>query len=342
MKNTLLLTLCLLLFVTSRSQDPRLLVLSTGNPSSLRGLCVVNDNVVWASGSHGMIGRSTNAGKNWKWTVVKGFEKTEFRDIEAFDANVAIIMAVGEPAYILKTIDGGESWKVVYQNDTKGMFLDAMDFSNNQDGLVIGDPLNGHFFMARTSNSGNTWEEMTGTPIADSGEAFFAASGSNLRFFTNEDYLLVSGGLQSNLVSATTKKPLQLLKGMESTGANSIDVFDNGDPDKPGKRMIIVGGDFSKPDSTKGNCIYTTNAGKTWKKPTIPPTGYRSSVEYLSNKIVLACGINGVDISEDAGKTWRRISPEGFNTCRIAKIGRAVYLAGNKGKIARLEWPAER
>ena len=39
-------------------------------------------------------------------------------------------MAVDAPAYILKTIDGGETWKIVYENKTDGMFLDAMEFWN--------------------------------------------------------------------------------------------------------------------------------------------------------------------------------------------------------------------
>src|SRR3982751_3824654 len=103
MKNTIFAILSFFIVLTLNAQQPSLVMLNSSNPSSLRGLSVVNDNVLWASGSHGMVGRSTNAGKNWKWTVVRGFEKTEFRDIEAFDANVAIIMGIGEPAYILKT-----------------------------------------------------------------------------------------------------------------------------------------------------------------------------------------------------------------------------------------------
>src|SRR5215470_13404479 len=89
--------------------------LTSGTQTSLRGLSVVNDNVVWVSGSNGTVGRTTNGGKNWKWFTVKGFEKKEFRDIEGFDGATAVIMAVGEPAYILKTSDGGESWRVVYE-----------------------------------------------------------------------------------------------------------------------------------------------------------------------------------------------------------------------------------
>ncbi|MET0636514.1 MAG: YCF48-related protein [Chitinophagaceae bacterium] len=336
MKNTLFLTLTCLFFLSISAQQPSLVILTSGNQSSLRGLSVVNDNVLWVSGSHGMVGRSTNAGKNWKWTIVKGFEKTEFRDIEAFDANVAIIMAVGEPAYMLKTTDGGETWKVVFENKTKGMFLDAMDFSNNQDGMVIGDPIDGRAFMAITNNSGNTWEQITEAPRLDSGEAFFAASGSNLRFFSNNNYLLVSGGLSSHLIAGSKKTLLTLKQGTESTGANSIDVYDNGNSQRRSKRMIIVGGDFAHPDSTTGNCIYTTDAGKKWRVPKTPPHGYRSSVEYLSDKVIICCGINGIDLSTDAGKNWTLISKEGFNTCRIARIGTAVFLVGNKGKVARL------
>jgi len=91
------------------AQKPTVEVISTGNKASLRGLSVVNDNVIWVSGSQGMVGKSSNGGKNWKWMTVKGFEKTEFRDIEAFDGSTAIIMGIAEPAYILKTTDGGDN-----------------------------------------------------------------------------------------------------------------------------------------------------------------------------------------------------------------------------------------
>src|ERR1041385_1730348 len=88
--------------------------LTSGQAVSIRGLCPVNDEVVWVSGSHGTVGRSLDGGKTWQWTIVKGFEKTDFRDIEAFNAQTAIIMGIAEPAMILKTIDGGASWKVVF------------------------------------------------------------------------------------------------------------------------------------------------------------------------------------------------------------------------------------
>jgi hypothetical protein len=102
--------------------------------------------------------------------------------------------------------------------------------------------------------------------------------------------------------------------------------------------MIVVGGDFNTPDSSLNNCFYRNDGGKTWKAPSIPPNGYRSCVEYLSKKDLLSVGINGVDYSFNGGKNWQWISKEGFNVCRIAKIGKAVYLAGNNGKIAKITW----
>jgi len=333
----------LLSFITysAIAQSPSIEILSSGTKTSLRGLSVVNDNIIWASGSNGTVGRSTNAGKNWKWMTVNGFEKTDFRDIEAFDGNTAIIMGIGEPAYILKTTDGGENWKVVYENKTKGMFLDAMDFANNQEGIVIGDPVNGKIFIARTSNTGNTWEEINEEqegPVVDKGEAFFAASGSNVRLFVNKEYFMVSGGLRSRLITNIKATHLPIIQGKETTGANAIDIFDNGMPRKPGNRMVIVGGDFNADSSTEKNCIYTINSGKSWFTPDTPPHGYRSSVEYLSKKDMLTCGLNGVDYTSDGGKNWKWISKEGFHVCRIARVGTAVFLAGNNGKIGKLVW----
>ena len=155
-----LFSLVFSLTVSGQKNLPDLRLLTSGIKTSIRGLSVVTDNVLWVSGSNGTIGKSTNGGKNWKWMIVKGFEKKDFRDIEAFDAATAVIIAVDEPGYILKTNDGGETWKVVYENKTKGMFLDAMEFWNEQAGIVIGDPLEGKFFITRTFDGGDTWREI--------------------------------------------------------------------------------------------------------------------------------------------------------------------------------------
>jgi hypothetical protein len=321
---------------------PTVEVLTSGVKTSLRGLSVVNDQVVWVSGSNGMVGRSTNGGKDWKWFVVKGFEKTDFRDIEAFDGATAVIMGVGEPAYILRTVDGGTNWKVVYENKTKGMFLDAMEFWNEQAGVVVGDPINGRFVIVRSFDGGSTWKDIPDQyrPKADSGEGCFAASGTNIRALANDEAVFVSGGLTSNIFIRDSKIHLPIIQGKESTGANSVAVWDRFRR-KGADQIVVVGGDFSADTSTLQNCAYSTDRGKTWQSPKTGPHGYRSCVEYLAKKQLVACGLTGVDYTLDNANTWTLISKESFHVCRIAKSGSTVFLAGVNGKVGKLVYPRQ-
>ena len=344
--NKFFFTFCLItLFNCLHAQTPKVEILTSGIKTSIRGLSVVNDNIVWVSGSGGMVGRSNDAGKTWKWFDVKKFvpvhdslkNRIDFRDIEAFDGATAIIMAIASPAYILKTNDGGETWKVVYENKTKDMFLDAMEFWNEQSGIVIGDPLNGRFFVARTFDNGSNWQEIPfdKRPVADSGEACFAASGTNIRALDRDEAVFVSGGLKSRLFSKNDPAPLPIIQGKETTGANSIAVFDNM-KQKGGKIMAVVGGDFNADTLRAANCFVTKDGGKNWIKPKTAPHGYRSCVEYVSSNQLVSCGLNGVDYSIDGGLNWSWISKEGFHVCRKAKEGKAVFFAGGNGKIGKL------
>ncbi|RXK87483.1 oxidoreductase [Filimonas effusa] len=312
-------------------------ILDSGRQVSLRGLSVVSDQVIWASGSNGMVARSTNGGEHFEWTQVPGYEQRDFRDIEAFSAKTALLMAIAAPAVILRTTDGGKTWKPVLTDSTPGMFLDAMYF-DGANGTVVGDPVNGKIYLANTSDSGKTWTKQTEQlPDTDEGEAFFASSGTNLHSLRNNRYAmaLVTGGKRARLLllphhrqETTVARPLPLLKqGAESTGANSIAIA--------GLQAVITGGDFMHPQDTTGNCIFTENGGDHWKKPAIPPNGYRSCVIYYDFRRLLTCGLNGVDISIDGGQHWQPVSKEGFHVAQKSRSGKMVFLAGGRGKIAR-------
>jgi len=312
-------------------QAQRVSLVNKGSATSLRGCSVVNEQVIWVSGSNGMVGKSIDSGGTWKWIQVKSFEKTDFRAITAFDQNIAIIMGVDAPAYILRTIDGGQTWKVVFEDQRKGMFLDAMEFWNEQSGIVIGDPVNGKFFIARTFTGGNNWQDIPAGqyPVADSGEACFAASGTNIRAFGNDAACFVTGGAHARLFIKDKIIPLPIIQGKQTTGANSVGV-------KNKKTLIVVGGDFMTPDSTTKNCVISRDGGDTWVYPAVFPHGYRSCVEYIGGNKWVTCGLNGVDVSVDDGKTWTLVSKEGFNVCRKAKDGHIIFLGGANGKIGKL------
>jgi hypothetical protein len=315
--------------ITIQAQTVELL--NSGTKVSIRGLSVVNDNIIWISGSDGTVGKSTDGGTTWQLIKVKGFEQTDFRDIEAFDDKTAVIIGIAEPAYILRTTDGGVTWNTVYENKAKGMFLDAMEFWNDKNGIVIGDPIDNKFFMSRTFDGGKTWQDVPAQncPVADSGEACFASSGTNIRKFDKKEFIFITGGLKSNLIIGNRKITLPILQGKPSTGANSVAVKNN-------KTMIAVGGDFTTKDSTTQNCCITTNGGTTFSIPNTLPHGYRSCVEYIEKTNWISCGLNGVDISTDDGKNWNWISKTSFNVCRKAKKGNTVFFAGGGGRVGRL------
>ena len=314
-------------------------LLTSGTQTSLRGLSVVTDRLIWVSGSNGKVGRSLDGGKTWNWITVPGYEKKDFRDIEAFDDNTAVIMAIAEPADILRTTDGGKTWQLVYHNVTPGMFLDAMEFWNSNSGIVVGDPVNGRFFVGRTFDGGKTWRSIpeANLPKADSGEGCFASSGTNVRALNRDQACFVSGGPHSRLFIRDSAIDLPILQGKTSTGANSIAVKDHDKYNNHGGRhLIVVGGDFTHDTVQDRNCFLTNDGGKTWVRPTIPPHGYRSCVEFIGGNKILCCGTSGVDLSTDDGMNWQLISATGFHACRKAKNGHAVFLAGSNGRIAQL------
>ena len=318
----------LMLFTFTNSIHAQSLkILTSGTKTSLRGLSVVSDKTIWVSGSSGTVGITLNGGASWNWMNVTGFEKRDFRDIEAFNDSTALIMAIDEPAYILKTSDAGKSWKKVYSNFEKGMFLDAMDF-NGKNGIVIGDPIKGKFFVTTTNDGGETWQDVAFEDrlIADSGEACFASSGTNVRLLKNDKPIFISGGSASHLYNDKTKKSLPILQGKTSTGANSI-AFKNK------KIFIVVGGDFNLKNDKEKNCLITYNAGKTWSAPVVSPNGYRSCIEYIKDKSWVTCGLNGIDVSTNDGKVFKSISTESFHVCRKSPTRNVVYFAGSNGRV---------
>lgn len=323
--------LFIFLYQVSFAQNPSITILDSGRNVSIRGLSVVNDKVFWCSGSNGSVAKSIDGGKTISWFTVAGYEKRDFRDIEAFDEKTAIIMGIAEPAIMLKTSDGGMSWKKVLEDSTKGMFLDAMSFDRKGNGLVIGDPIGGKVYLAYTNDFGSSWHKDEQIFETRKGESFFASSGTNIHVSRGSKYpLFVSGGFVSRLFYKNKIYPLALMKGVESTGANSIAVS--------GNKATIVGGNFANDKSKDSNCVLVNFKNKVaFSVSKTPPLGYRSCVVYYKKRRLMTCGTSGVDISEDGGKNWKNISVQSFHVVQKAKRAKAIFLAGNKGKIARLQ-----
>lgn len=314
------------------AQTLELTPLVTYAKTSIRGLAVVNQDIIWVSGSNGRVGKSVNGGKTWEWLQPKGYETLDFRDIQAFDADKAIIINSGSPAYVLTTVDGGKTWRENYKNTDTAIFLDGMDFWDPQNGIIFGDPISGKMQLLRTTDGGSTWQNISHLlkfPM-QKGEAGFAASGTTIKTYGKGKVWVATGGVVSNIYQSNDYGntwqvyPCPIMQGQASTGTFSIDFFD-------AKNGIAVGGNYLKDKDNSNNVLYTTNGGKSWRKPSVPVSGYRSGVAYITKNICLATGTSGTDISTDGGKTWKNTSALSFNAVKC--LGGGAILVGGKGQI---------
>jgi photosystem II stability/assembly factor-like uncharacterized protein len=336
----LMISALLFLVVFSKITDAQqITILQQGTPTSIRGLSVVDDSVAWISGSKGYIAMTKNGGKNWTWQQVTGFEKADFRDIEAFSDKEAIIMSSGTPALVLKTTNGGANWQVKYKNTDTTYFFDAMDFANPNHGLILGDPINNKFVLMETVDGGESWKIFPVLPNAYPGEAAFAASGTCLRFDKNA-VAFVTGGTHSRVITLLTDAYPPRWDDFQTTilkhGKSSQGAFSLAEPFS----SVIVGGDYQNDHSTDSVAQYVYYNGKEFapengtflsKKP---PSGYQSCVELILGDTYLSTGTPGSNLTNDGGKTWKQIDSVSYNVCRKAKKGKLILLAGNGGKIA--------
>jgi len=66
--------ICLLVAFPASNLAQEFKILTKGVNSSLRGLSVVDENVVWVSGSDGKVAKTTNGGVSFQWFTVQGYE----------------------------------------------------------------------------------------------------------------------------------------------------------------------------------------------------------------------------------------------------------------------------
>ncbi len=322
---------CLLTVVSAQEVKP----LTTKQNVSFRGLAVFENECIWVSGSKGTVGKSLDAGATWDWVSPKGYENVDFRDVEAFSKKEAVVVSAGSPALILRTTDGGISWKKVYEDNRPEIFLDGMDFQGKE-GFVVGDPIDGVFQLLQSKDKGKTWKDVSNFMylIADSAEAAFAASGTSIQYLRN-DVWVGTGGLSSNIFKRNEKAltmdkyPCPILQGEASQGIFSIDFWNE-------QNGIAVGGDYMRDTISQNTIMLTYDGGKNWTSVS-SASGFKSAVKYVSKDLIFATGTTGTDLSTDAGKHWKNVSKESFNSLAVSKDSRAIYLAGSSGNIAKIE-----
>ncbi len=331
-----LLCIVTLLFV-SQFASAQWVKQTVNTTASFRGLSVVSEKVVWASGTGGTVIRTIDGGKTWKVMAEPGAEKLDFRDVEAFDANTAYILSIGngESSRIYKTIDGGKTWNLQFRNTNEKAFFDAIACSYRYTCHAVSDPVNESFLVIGTLDGGGHWDIQRDGLDAVQGEAAFAASGTCL-IVSHKQLFLVSGGGRASVFRAPVLEVSGKFSRFDTpveSGSNGSGIFSIAMLDA--KNGVIVGGNYEKPNEAKDNLAFTTDGGETWELGK-GLSGYRSGVTYVDKNTIIAVGTNGSDITRNGGKSWKRLGDENLNAVQ-AKGKRAVWAVGPKGLVVKFK-----
>lgn len=308
----------------------------SGVTASLRGLRAVNHRVVWASGSGGTYLTTMDGGATWRAAIVPGAETLDFRGVHAADARAAYLLASGpgEKSRIYKTADAGAHWTLQFTNpDPKG-FFDAIAFWDARHGIVLGDPVDGEFVIFTTSDGGAHWLRQH-TPPALPAEGAFAASNTCLIVRGRREAWFGTGGQGGARVfhSEDSGQSWTAARTPVRNDAAAAGIFSLAFSDA--RHGIAVGGDYTRPAESEHNIALTSDGGRTWSEPTGPhPNGYRSAAAFVPDqKMWVAAGTTGSDVSYDDGRTWKLFDSGAFNALSFIS-SRTGWSVGPDGRIA--------
>ncbi len=334
-------------------------VLNAHTSAGLRGVDALSDQVAWASGSDGTVLRTTDGGASWKTCrVPEGAQKLDFRGVQAFDAETAVVMASGKGplSAIYRTRDGCATWKMVFRNPDALGFFDALKKVTSRQMYLLGDPVDGRFAIFHSADQGETWA-IADDPGREAPQDTGAFAASNSSFASLGNTLMFGTGATANdaaRVYRTRAKcpekpapgqevscPIEWLYAQVPVGAGDVSagVFSLASRAASNQRgqmktiVVAVGGDYAKPDAAGANAATSIDGGEHWTAAAKGPAGYRSAVVYDQAKARwIAVGPTGVDVSSDDGKNWSPVpgAGSGWNAVSLP------FVVGAKGAVGVL------
>jgi photosystem II stability/assembly factor-like uncharacterized protein len=239
-------------------------VQNSGIDTNLRAVSVVPGKrtgqitTIWASGSNGVILRTTDSGKNWERLHVPDGGSLDFRGVQVFDENNAYIMSSGDgdQSRIYKTVDAGKNWDLQYADQRKRFFLDAIACASAANCFALSDPVQGKFLVLHTED-GNNWKEMpnAGMPAALAKEGVFAASNSSLLLYGEREIYFGTGGPAARVFHSTDLgKTWTVVETPIRSGTAPRGIFSLA---RSGNTIVAVGGDYTKPEQAEGVATYS-------------------------------------------------------------------------------------
>lgn len=319
--------------------------LETGTDVRFQAVSAVSRDIAWISGTRGSYARTTD-GQTWEVGQVPGASSLEFRDVHALSAHLAFLLSAGEgPASrIYRTRDGGGTWEEVFRNDNPKGFFDCMSFWDSRRGLAFSDAPDSDFLLISTNDGGDTWTRIDPLVLEDAhpGEGAFASSGTclvtgkeghawfgtgasgvNARVFHTPDY---GASWEARVVGPIPSES-------PTGGIYTVAFMDL-------ERGLVLGGDYSRPDSSFGHGAVTIDGGRTWDPA--GDTGLGGSVfgaTFVGSRPLVAVAVapTGSVLTRDGGQSWHRLDAESYWAVGSSPEG-AVWAVGPGGRVAALRF----
>ncbi|MBL4863313.1 MAG: hypothetical protein JKY63_00200, partial [Rhodobiaceae bacterium] len=219
--------------------------------------------------------------------------------------------AVGHDAVIIKTIDGGDTWTLVYEDFEAETPLMSVFFDTPSHGLAMG----AFGYLLETTDAGATW---TQRPVIEGQEDDFHLNDS---FRSENGAVWIAaefGTVYRSNDSGTTFTRLQT--PYEGSFWGGIGLSDGA--------VLIYG--------MRGNVFRSENNGASWTQVETGTTkSFGGSAELADGTIVLA-GLNGaVAYSTDMGRSFQtvsRVDRSGYNAVVGAKDDK-IIIFGERGIV---------
>jgi len=359
--------MALLLFVTTVAARAQWQLQDSHSTADLRGIDNVGAGVAWASGTKGTVLRTEDGGYLWQACALPpGADHLDFRGIQAFDSNTAIVMSSGKGdlSRLYKTTDGCQTWKLVFTNPDKDGFWDSILVTSRRTVMMIGDPLPQkefdrfkvktyfHFPFFGSVDAGDTWRRLDSNnlfALSDSHgnptQFIYAASNSSLLEIESHRLIVFAKGGAApsigQLQFIDNANPLLCrsqctlisdskvpLKSGPTAGAFSVAIDD---PNSAEPSVVVVGGDYARPDDPGG-----TSAS------CFPDRGM-PTVEYFhcDAPATPPHGFRSAVAYDTASKTWITVGPNGTDiSTDDGKNWRALHPGPNDPPDADRNWNA--
>lgn len=307
---------------------------------SIRAVLVDKDKV-WYAGDKSRIGYyDFKTLTNLQKTIFSSQDKLEFRSI-AQNSKSLFVANVGNPAYIFKVSKSSIDFEIVYTENDDKVFYDSMNFWNEKEGIIIGDPIKDCLSILVTRDAGKTWKKIVcdNLPRVADGEAAFAASNTNICIKENKTWV-VSGGKRSRIFYSADKGTswevfdTPVIQGQAMTGIFTADFYDE-------KIGVVAGGNYEVPNQNYKNMAITHDGGKKWTLTADNAAfGYVSCIQFVpksNGKQLVTIGTSGLYYSANSGKSWKQLLTDStLYTIRFLNQNTAV--AAGKDKIIKIEF----